>query len=801
MLKNHIIYALRLLSKNQLYTSMNLIGLSIGLACFSLIALWIKSEYDYDRFHDKSDRIYRVVTKFKDETSVVDQAVTSVPLGHALVKDIPDIEDAVRIDPGDAVMAVGEKSFLEQGVVTDQSFLSVFDFKLFAGDKNSALKEPYSVILSQRLAEKYFGTADPVGQLVKIFAFDPDGNGAQYKVTGVIENCPKNSHIFYDYIISFSTWETADPTILKHEMWFKHGRIYTYVVLHPDADAVAVQAKIPGIIETYIGKEMHENRISYEYSLQALTDVHLYSKLSYEAGPTGNISYVIIFATIGIIVLLLASINYVNLSTAYATERLKEVGIHKIVGAMKHHLMAKYLIESWILAILSVVVAFGWIELSRPLFELISGSDVSGVYSFQSLGVLFAIASFVGLSAGIYPAAVLASLKPVSILKGNVGGMSGTTLRKVLVVVQFSITIVLVIGIVVVQQQMKFIRNKDLGFNKDNLVVFGVHGSNEVKKGYKGFVDELISSPDIIGVTRSNTTIGNGLGNSTAVMEDVGGRKLSNTIYEFRVDHNYLEVYNMKLIAGRNFRTNDSADSSHSHIVNEALAKMYGYSSPSELIGKSFDLNGNAGEVIGVVKDFNFNSLQHKVEPACMYLLDGDFSRISIRLGNDTKKGFDEVQTTWKKHFPAAVQQYSFYEDSLGSSYRAELRFSGIFLVFSIVSLIIACVGLFALVSYTVERRAKEIGIRKILGASVTNILSMISAEFIRLVTLSCFIAIPFGYYFMNEWLSGFAYHIPLEVFMFVFAGALVSGIALVTVVVRTLRAATTNPVDKLRGE
>jgi putative ABC transport system permease protein len=800
MIRYHLSYAFRHLVKNKLYTTLNLFGLSLGLACFALIGLWVKSELSYDRFHKKSDRIYRVVSKFMDETSVIDQAVTNPLLATTLIKEIPDVEQAVRIDPSDAAMAVGNKSFLERGVITDQSFLNVFDFKLLSGDRNSALKEPYSVILSQGMVEKYFGKTDPVGRLVKIFGFDRDGNGAQYKVTGVIENCPANSQFFYDYIISYSTAETFNPDLLKSEAWFRNN-VYTYIVLGESSDVTTLQGKLPGLIETHMGESMRAKNISYEYTLQALTDVHLNSNLSYEIGPTGSMSYVIIFGTVGIIVLLLASINYINMSTAYATERFKEVGIHKIMGALKRQLVTRYLTESWLLAVVSLVIAFVWVEFSRPLFESISGTKVVGMYTISSFVILSAIASFVGLTAGVYPSLLLSSFKPLNILKGYAGNMSGNLLRKNLVVLQFSITIILIIGIIVVRLQMKFIQEKDLGFDKNNLVVFGVHGSPEVLNGYKGFADELTLSPNIVGVTRSNTTIGGGLGNSTAEIEAVNGKDLSTTIYPFRVDYDYIDIYGMKLLAGRNFRIDNAADSTRAFIVNETLTESYGYSNPSEIIGKSFKYNGTIGEIIGVVKDFNFNSLQHKVEPACMHLLGGGFSRISIRINGDTRKGFDEVQTMWKKHFPTSVLQYAFYEDSLASSYRAESRFSGIFLVFSIVSLGIACLGLFSLVSYTVERRSKEIGIRKVVGASTSNILLMLSAEFLILVALSSIVAIPVGYYFMNAWLTGFAYHVSLNVFMFIAAVALVVVIAWGTVSLRTFSAASANPVKSLRSE
>jgi putative ABC transport system permease protein len=800
MIRHHFAYAIRHLTKNKQYTLLNLFGLSVGLACFALIGSWVKSELSYDRFHEKSSRIYRVVSKLIDETTVIDKAVTSPPLGAALMNDIPEIQQVVRIDPSDAAVNVADKTFLEQGIITDQSFLELFDFKLLSGDRSSALTEPYSVILSQSMARKYFDKTDPLGQFVKIFGFDPDGNGALYKVTGVIEDCPTNSQFSYDYVISFKTWETVSPEVLQSEGW-RMNRVYTYILLHPNSDASSVQAKIPGAIEKSIGSSMKENTIRFEYTLQAFTDVHLHSNLNNEIGPTGSISYVIIFGTVGIIVLLLACINYVNLSTAYATSRFKEVGIHKVMGALKRQLVTRYLAESWLLAVISMLIAFAWIEISRPLFEIISGTKFIGLYTIESMGTLFVVTSVVGLIAGFYPAIVISGFKPVNILKANVGGTSGTWLRKVLVVVQFSITIMLVIGIMVVHLQMKFIHDKDLGFDKNNLVVFGVHGSNEIKNGYNGFVEELTSSRNIDGVTRSNTTIGNGLGNLNAILEDAYGKSVNATVYGVGVDYDYIDVYNMKLIAGRNFQVDNAGDSTRAFIVNESLTKSYGYSNPSDIIGKPFEHNGAIGEVIGVVKDFNFHSLQHKVEPAFIHLLDGGFSRVSIRITGDTRSGFDEIQAMWKKHFPASVLQYSFYEDSLATAYKAESRFNGIFLIFSLVSLIIGCLGLFALVSYTVERRSKEIGIRKVLGASVGNILSMISAEFILLVALSCLVAIPLGYYFMSEWLTSFAYHISLNIFMFVVAGGLVLAIAWCTVGVRTFRAASANPVDSLRSE
>ncbi|HZY83151.1 MAG TPA: ABC transporter permease [Cyclobacteriaceae bacterium] len=800
MLRHSIIYALRRLGKNQLYTGLNLFGLSIGLACFAVIGLWIRWELSYDKFHAKSDRIYRIAARYIDETSSNDVAVTGFPLAPLLLKDIPDIEYAVRLDPCDNPMMVGDKKFLEQGIIAEQSFFDVFDFPILQGNRTTLLSEPYSVVLTDALALKYFGDTDPIGQFMTVFRFDPNGNGSQFKVTGVVKETPENSHFRFDFILSGKTAEVYNPAINQTQS-ILGGSYYTYVVLHHRVDPVSVESKFPQILETYAGKMMQDRNLRLEYSLQPLTDIHLRSTLAYDIGQQGSITYVLIFATVGIIVLLLACINYVNLSTAYSSERFKEVGMHKVMGAQKGQLIARYLTESWLLAMFSLVVALGWIELARPLLEGIAQTAIPGLYNFDSIATLVTITSLVGILAGLYPSFVLSSFKPVNALKRQHGNVSGGGLRKVLVVVQFSMTIILVIGIMVVQLQMNFVQDKDLGFDKNNLVVFGVHGDATVQAGYQAFVDEVTQSPNVAGVARSNTTIGNGLDYATATLKDESGQEVGRSVYRLRVDYNYFDVYKMELLAGRNFRPDNGSDSTRAFVVNEELIHQYGYTDPNDVIGKSIGFNGVEGQIIGVLKDFNFASLQHKVDPVAIWLLNKGFSRISIRVEGDTRKGFEEVTALWKKHFPSAIIQYAFYEDSLATSYRTEQRFSGIFLVFSTISLAIACLGLFALVSYTVERRAKEIGIRKVLGASIVNILSMISAQFVWLVAFSCLVAIPVGYYFMNEWLTGFAYHISLNAFMFGGAGLIVLVVAWGTVTLRTFSAASANPVNSLRSE
>jgi putative ABC transport system permease protein len=800
MLKSYFNTAIRHLLKNKGYTFLNALGLSVGLACFTLISLWVKNELSYDQFHEKADRIYRVAGLFTDESGKFDQAVTCIPLGPALARDLPEVEEALRIDVNDAVVQYNDKKFNEPDILgVDPSFLTMFSFKVLKGDAANALNEPYNILISESMAKKYFGDKDPIGESLKIFQYDPNGQGAEYKVTGVIEDCPVNSHFRYNFLFSFKTIETVDPNSFGYDGWFNNG-YYTYVLLKPGANVDLLKGKLSTFLEKYIGSDMKKYKIYWSYFLQPLTNIHLGSHLRYEIKPTSSVTYVLIFGSIGLITLLLACINYINLSTAYSSNRFKEVGVRKVMGAYKNQLVKQYLAESWLLAILSLIVAFVWMELARPLFESLTGKEIIGLYAFDTLFSIFCITSLVGLLSGIYPSVILSSFRTVNVLKGHFkSGTSGVWLRKSLVVVQYSITIVLITSIFVIQLQLKFIKNKDLGFNKENLLVLNVNGSSEVRTGYDVFANDLTSNPAITGVARSNSFIAGGLGNRTATFTDATGKKINGTIYTNGVDQEYIDTYGMKLIAGRNFK-NGKVDSV-GLIVNETTIKAYGYQNPQDAIGTEVLFGDTRTELIGVVKDFNFNTLHSKVEPMCMYLLRGGFSRIAVRLNGNIEQDVALVTGLWKKHFPNSIPDFSFAEDRVQSTYVADQRFSKIFFVFSTISLAIACLGLFALVSYSVETRTKEIGIRKVLGASVTNILGMLSKEFLVLVVVSTSIGIPIGYYFMNQWLLDFAYRIELSPIVFLMAGISVLIIAWLTVSARSIKAATANPVDSLRTE
>lgn len=801
MLKNYLAATLRHLLKNKGYALLNTLGLSVGLACFTLIGLWVIEELSYDQFHEKSERIFRVGGSFTSESDRMTQAVTPTPLRNALVNDLPEVEAATILDNNDAIVQRGDKQLMEDFLLmTDPSFFDLFSFRLISGDQKTALREPYSIILSQQMAKRYFGDEDPVGQQLIIYLQDPEGKGKAYTVTGIIEDCPANSHFKYQALVSFATFEVNNPTDPRGYDWYNNG-YYTYVLMREGSSPAALESKFPQLVEKYMGKQNREWKITYAYFLQPLTDIHLHSRLKYEIQETSSLTYVIVFATIGCMVLLLACINYVNMATAFASRRLKEVGIRKAMGAFRGQLIGQYLAESCWISFASLLIAFAWIELARPAFESITGRPVSGLYEPPTLLILIAIAALVGIASGSYPAVMLSSLRPSGQKENLLQETGGGWLRKTLVTVQFMITLLLVAGVFVVQRQLQYMQNRELGFDQDGLLMMGVNGSREVIGSYAAFANEVKMIPGVTGVTRSNTVLAGGLGNSVATMTDASGKDRDGTVYRLRTDFDYLDVYGMSLAAGRFFQENNAADSTRGFVVNEALTRFFGYESPENVIGRRFVFQGREGEVIGVVRDFHYNSLQYRIEPTCLYLLRGNFSQIGVRLEGNVLGLRDKVTEVWKKHFPNTLVDCSFAEEALNRQYVSEQRLSTLVLIFSGLSLVIACLGLFALVSFAVECRTKEIGIRKVLGASVRSIVALLTREFVVLILIASVIALPAGYYFLDRWLSGFAYHMDLDPLILALSAVAVLLVAGFTLTVRSMRAASTNPVSALRNE
>ncbi|MCI0695036.1 ABC transporter permease [candidate division KSB1 bacterium] len=806
MFSNYFKIAIRSLLRGKTYTALNVLGLAIGLTCFGLIAAWAMHELSYDRFNKKHERIYRIAGNVKTDAETFDQAVTAPPMAETLKQDYPEEENAVRLDMNDCIVRYGEQQFLEDGVLlADQSFFEMFDYRLSAGDQNTALREPYSLVLTQSIAEKYFGAENPLGKIITLFLLDPSGNGAPYKITGVMPDPPQNAHFTFNMLGSFNTFETANPDARTSEWRYFWNGFYTYVLLKEGADPKAFEQKLPDYAERYLGEKMRELKMFYIFSLQPLADIHLHSRLRYEIQATSSMSTVYIFATVGVFILLIACINYMNLTTARSLGRAKEVGVKKVLGAVKPQLIRQFLVESTLVAAIALALSFIFMELLQPFFFDLTGKKIEPLFSNEMLVFLTGTTLLVGLLSGLYPAFFISMFRPAQVLKGSFKSSgAGIALRKGLVVVQFAIAIVLLVGIGVVKSQMDFIRSKNLGFNKEELLVLDVNGFSEVQNGIQPFRDDLLSQPSIKGVTISRGLIVGGLGNSHVETVDGSGKSVSTSIYQHQVGYDYLDVYGMKLVAGRNFSPQAPGDTVGGvYIVNEAAVRVLGWGDPQQALGKPFRAGNPAGTVIGVVQDFHFTTLQERIEPVAISpTRPNRFSRISVRLSTaQLAATIKFIEQAWHMHFPNALLQYSFFDERLESQYQAEKLFGKIFTVFVVLSLAIAGLGLFGLAAYAAEQRTKEIGIRKVLGASVASVIGLLSKDFVKLVLLANLLAWPLGWYAMNGWLQNFAYRIDIGWWVFALSGGLALLIALLTISVQALKAALANPVDSLRYE
>jgi putative ABC transport system permease protein len=726
-------------------------------------------------------------------------------MAGALQQDFPEVENTVRLDKNDAIVVRnGTKQFFEDKILlTDPSFFDVFSYKLSSGDAKTALNDPYSIILTESMAKKYFGKEDPIGKSLLILLYDSTRAGALYKITGVMPDAPKNAHFGFNFLASFKTLEVAEPESLTESGWGNNG-YYTYVLLKNKNDIEKLQAKLPAFAERHIGKKMKEWKMKYDFLLQPLMSIHLDSNRRYEIEPTGSRQYIFIFATIGIFILLIAGINYMNLATARSSQRAKEVGVKKVLGAQKGQLVMQYIVEAIIVSMASLLIALLLCQLLQPVMEGLTGKTIS-IFRLNGLLIfLIGIAFLLGLISGTYPAFFLTAYKPINVLKGALQQPSGGVwLRKTLVVTQFTISVVLISGILIVNSQLSYIQHKDLGYKKDALVALKVNGSPDVVPKYEPFKNAILSSPLILGATTSNSLLGAGLGNSGARTVNGEGKSIVTSIYRLKVDQDYMGVYQMKMVAGRNFSKNIISDTS-SYILNEAAVKAFGWGSPENAINKPFSMGGDGGTVVGVVKDFHFNSLQHAVEPLVILprMPRNGFSQITMRIDmSKPSEAIKLVEENWKKYFPAYSLEYSFLDKKLQEQYKSEERFGKFFLYFSVLSLMIACLGLFGLTAYATQQRTKEIGIRKVLGASVKGIVTILSKDFLRLVLIAAFLAFPLAWWVMNKWLDDFAYRVHIGWWVFVIAGSIALLIALLTVSFQAIKAAIANPVKSLRNE
>ena len=791
MIKNYFKTAWRNIVKNKFYAAINIIGLTVGLTVGLLILLWVNDEVSFDNFHAKANQIYRVNSQIGTGSSKQVWGGVPAPVSYYALKEVPGMINAVRIQGNwnysvfrykDKLLNAGDNG----AYYTDPSIFKVFDFKLLKGNAQNPFPNDHSIILSENAAKRYFGDAEPIG---KVLLADNKDN---YTVAGIMANSPENSSIKADMLFSIElirkSYTGKDYWKSMDEDWgnFSYD---TYFQVQPGVSAQTVGDKISSL---YHKHHPGDDAGSVVFLMQPLSKMHLYNS----DGSEGGIKTVRVFLIVAVLILIIACINYVNLSTARAMLRSKEVSLRKIIGAGRKQLFGQFIIETVLFFIIALILAFVLIELLMPFYNKISGKNMqfdlldAGVWKVIGLTILATITA-----ASIYPALLLSSFKPIDALKGKISlGIGNATFRKVLVVCQFIFSIGLIIGTLIINGQLKYIREKELGYDKSYVFGFGMR---DMQKNYEGLRAELLSKPGIVDVTRAGSDIVS-INNTTGDTDwDGKEAKRSFLIHPMSIDKGYADFFKLKFAAGTGFR-GDKSDSAH-YILNETAVREAGIKDP---IGKRFSLHNNKGTIIGVVKDFHFASFKQKIEPAIFSYNPNNCWKIFIRTtGKDAPKAIKAAESYWKKYNPSFPFAYDFMDVQYDNLYKSDERSGTLFTVFTVIAILISCLGLFGLATYTAQVKIKEIGIRKVLGASVANITTMLSKDFLILVIVSLVIASPVAWYMMNKWLQDYVYRIHIQWWVFALAGSMALLIAFVTISFQAIKAALANPVKSLRNE
>jgi putative ABC transport system permease protein len=782
MLKNYLKIAFRNLFKQKAYSIINIAGLAVGMSCTVLIFLWVKEETNYDNFHENKEQIQRILINFESGS----QACICGALGPAAKEEIPEILDYTRIWGGWKCQIFNNNNYSkEKGSFADPSFLTMFTFPMIEGDAVSALVEAHSIVITEKVAKKLFGDKSALGNVVQIK--NRWGQKEDFKINGVIKDVPANSHIQFDFLFSFNLlneWYRPDWA----ERWSNFS-FFTYILVPEKSIQEAISKKVTACYNRH--KETPR-----DLSVEPLKDVYLNAEVLNLLGPSGNSFYVKIFSFIAILILLIACINYMNLSTARAVKRVKEVALRKVIGANTKQILLQSFVESILLTLISLPVTLIMIELMTPSFSKVIGKQLLLDYmNYQFLLGLIIMVIVTGIISGIYPSFYIASFKPVSILKNRfTGAVGGNSFRKILVVFQFTLSIIIIISTLVTSSQMNFIQEKNLGFEKENIIYTWVPGkNNDVIR------NELLKNSNIINVGASGAQL-DWIGWWSGVNKWNGKEHddyISFGILE--VGYNYLDTYRMEMIDGRYYSKEFPADQENSIIVNESAVKLMNMLEP---VGKTVHYDGKDKTIIGVVKDFHFQSLHEEIGPMFFVLYPQQLRCLGIRIsGSDTRETMAYANKVLQKLVPEEKIELHFLEDQLDKLYVSDIRRGTLFSYFSLISIFIALLGLFGLAAYSVERRTKEIGIRKVLGASVAKIVSTLTKEFLLWVLIANIIAVPIAYYMMEEWLQGFAYRVKIDLHLCLMAGCSVLIITLFTVGYQTMKAALANPVESLRYE
>ena len=782
MLKNYFKTALRNMLRQKVYSLINIVGLAFGMACCFLIMMWVLDELSFDRFHENADDIYNVVLNqhYSDGRSVITRCTPPV-LSESLLNEYPEIINSCRYTPfsGYYTVTYQDNIFTENVNMTDNSFFEMFTFPFVKGNPEKALTDPGSAVITEKFAKKYFGDEEPLGKTLTI------SNKYDFTVSGILKDIPGNSSEQFEILLPFEFQRELGKNL---DTW-GYNSFYTWIQLSPGHDYHTVEAKIRDQI-------INNSSSTSKLTLQPMTKSRHY----YSSGKPGDIIYIYLLSAIASIILIIACINFINLTTARSEKRAREIGLRKVVGADKKQLFGQFMSESVIMTLLALILALILTELLNPLLNNLVRREISWqMNSLHIIGII-GVTLFTGLVAGIYPAYVLSSLRPLKILKGS-GGFSGKklTLRKVLVTFQFFISITLIICCLVVLNQVKYMQNKDLGLDKDSVVRIPFKGLEEGK--YAAFKNLLLENPDISSVTAAlhwPTMIGSNGGGWNWEGKDPNQDVLMGFTY---VDYDYFETLGIEMAAGRSYSSEFPADSSQSIIVNEAAVKLMNMDAP---VGKILSVSDFNLTIIGVAKDFHFKPLDWEIEPLTILFGPSSNKHVFIRVSPKNMQGtLSVIEDTYKRVTPLNPFEYSFLDDRYERSYRAERRLAKLFTSFSAVAILISCLGIFGMVSYAAEKKTKEIGIRKVLGASEYSIVSLLSKEFLAFVVIANFIAWPIAYWLMSKWLREYAYRIEFTDWMLVFPGAGIAAllIALITVSFQSIRAANANPVNSIRYE
>jgi putative ABC transport system permease protein len=793
MFKNLLTVAFRNFKRDKWYSLLNILGLTIGITFSLFLIFYIRDELSYDRYNERADRIFRIGSYIQEaDKPLMKWVSTQFVLAQQLKRDYPEVEESIHfVNNGKTMFKHGEARIYEEEVYyTDSNVFRVFTYPLIQGDLRTALAAPRSIVLSESIAKAFFGnSSDIVGQSLT------DGSGSVFKVTGVMKDVPANSHFRPRVLLSASTLpKDADNS------WGSFNHM-TYVLLAPHTDPAAFEKKLLSMYDKYMAAIFTKFNVKIHYVVTPVTAIHLHSEFSGEPEDLGSMSYIYIFSAVAFFMLAIACINYMNLTTARSARRAKEIGVRKVAGSTKPQLIAQFLTESTATAVGALLLSMLLVWLLLPTFNSLSGKSITfgALLAPSTFLVLLAIVLFVGLLGGSYPALYLSKFDPIHILKGNLSkGSSNVTLRRVLVVTQFSIAMIMLICTLVVYSQLNYLRHIDLGFNQSEVAAIAVNADRDTRSQILAFKHEVRKDPHILSVSSASASPGDGVGfNLWSIPTNKG--YIDKGVSSFAIDEDYIPTLGIQIKKGRNF---SGADTLHSALVNQNLVTYYGW---DDAIGKRFkrpgDTSGRYFEVVGVVKDFNQKSLYNPIEPIIL-LYRPNLGNIQVKLdAKDIPGGIAAMQRAWRDNFPDLPFEYIFLDQKFNSQYAADQRRGQLFTTFSILTILITCLGLLGLIAFTTQQRQKEISLRKIMGAGIGQIVTLITRNFVALVGISCLIAFPVAYLFMDKWLKVFPYNTGISPTPFALAAVTVLCITLLTVIYHTMRAALANPSKSLRTE